>query len=398
MSKVIVIGAGASGVIAALKASEKNEVILVDSNDKIGKKILLTGNGRCNYWNEFISLDKYNTDNQEKLESILNHKEETFDYLLKLGIYPKKKNEYFYPASNQAFSVREIFDSELKKRNIKIITNFKVDNIKKLNNGFEIINNEEKLICDKLIIATGSKAYPKTGSEGFFFEMADSFDLKMNPVLPSLTSLKTDDTLFKDLSGIRTDAKVSLYIDNTFIKEDEGEVQFTDNGISGICVFNISSNASKALYLNKNVEVRINLLPYLNEDFISFMEKRNKLIPNHTIYELFESIFNYKLINVLFKKTKISFNAHWESLTSKEKELLKDNITNFYVKIIDTGSFDKAQVCTGGISLDEINESMEINKIPDLYLVGEVLDVDGICGGFNLAFAFITGYIAGKDI
>ena len=235
MSKVVIIGAGASGIIAALKASEKNEVILLESSDKCGKKILLTGNGKCNYWNNNININKYQTDDINKLEDILKNKDDVLNYLYNLGIYPKIKNDLYYPYSNQASSIEQIFLDELNKRNIIIKTNYKVKEIIK-KEKFIIKSDMEEIESDKLIIATGSKALNKT--DDTMFNILKKLNHKINPILPSLVPLKTNK---EDWNGVRCDASVNLYINDKFIKQESGEIQLTDYGVSGICIFNISS-------------------------------------------------------------------------------------------------------------------------------------------------------------
>ena len=181
MSKVIVIGAGASGIIAALKASDNNKVILIDGNDKCGKKILVTGNGKCNYWNEDISINNYYTSDRNLLNNILQKNKEVLYYLDSIGIYPKIKNGYYYPYSGIAASIREIFEKELIRKKIKTLYNTKVINIEKNDDSYLVITNNEKIYADKLIIATGSKASPKTGSDGFGYDIAKQFGHKIRP-------------------------------------------------------------------------------------------------------------------------------------------------------------------------------------------------------------------------
>lgn len=391
MKKVVVIGAGASGIIAALKASEKNEVILLESGDKCGKKILLTGNGRCNYWNSNININNYQTDDIVKLESILKNKDVVLKYLYNLGIYPKIKNDLYYPYSNQASSIEQIFINELNKRNIKIKTNFKIKEILK-KDKFIIKSEQEEIVSDKLVIATGSKALNKT--DDTMLNILKKFNHKINPVLPSLVPLKTNK---EDWNGVRCDASVNLYVNNQFIKQELGEIQLTDYGVSGICIFNISSIVSKNLNKKNKIKLKINFLPTINNVY-EFMEERNKILKNDNIEELLESLLPYKLLFVILKKSKIKKEQYWNNLNNEQKNNLCKNIESFELEVIDTLSYDRAQVCTGGVSLKEVNINMESNIIKDLYIVGEILDVDGICGGFNLAFAFITGYIAGSDI
>jgi len=397
MSKVVVIGAGASGIIASLKASEHNEVILIDGNDKCGKKLLITGNGKCNYWNDDININNYFTNDKNLLENILNKNNEVLNYLEKMGIYPKIKNGYYYPASGLAASIREIFEKELNRCNVKTLYNTKVLNVEKNNDKFIVDTSNEKINCDKVIIATGSKAAPKTGSDGFGYDIAKKFGHTIDPILPALVGLKSNDKNIKEWAGVRTDVKLTLYVNNESLKEEIGEIQLTEDGISGICTFNISGKVSRSLYENKKVIVKINFVPTIN-NFYEFMERRNELLPNRTIEELLESILNYKLTNVILKRCHLNKNEYYNNLSVKDKKLLIENISQFEITINDTNSFDKAQVCTGGISLNEINENMESIYVKNLYLIGELLDVDGKCGGFNLAFAFITGYIAGMSV
>lgn len=401
MSKVAVIGGGASGMIAAIKASDNHEVILLEANDKCGKKILLTGNGKCNYWNSDISLDNYNTDDIDILNEIIskNNQKEVLSFLENLGIYPKIKNGYYYPYSNQASSVRTLLLNEIERRKIKIIYNFKVESIIKDENNFIIKNDTDEIVCDKVILSTGSCASPKTGSDGSGYELAKLLNHSINLVTPSLVQLKGNESYFKEWNGVRCDSKVTLFIDNKKEKEELGEIQLTDYGISGICTFNISGLATKNLELGKKVVVKINFLPSLNNSFYDWFTKRNNNIPNYTIEELLESVIPYKLMFVLLKKANIDKTKNWNELTEEEKIKLSNMIEDFEIEITGYHSFDRCQVATGGVSLKEIKpNTMESTVTPNLYLVGELLDVDGKCGGFNLAFAFISGYLAGRGV
>ena len=385
---VIVIGAGASGIIAALRLSKKANVLLLEKNDKSSKKILITGNGRCNYWNSNIDVSKYNTDSKTNLERILTRKNDTFEFLTNLGIYPTIKDDYYYPHSLSSLSIKEIFDKALKK-SVKVEYNVEVLDVKKDNNKFIVATNNGEYKCDKLILAMGSKASPKTGSDGKIYEILNNFGLKINPVLPSLVGLKTNQKYTKDWNGIRVEGSLKLFIDGKFVKESVGEIQLTDYGISGICVFNLSSIVSKALYENKEVRIKIN---FFEENFYEFMNKRNLDL---NLEDSLESLFNYKLMHIFFHLSKVNKERHWKDLSESDKRSLANVINEFNIKIEEVGSFDRAQVCTGGLSLNEINPETMETHVDNLYVIGEALDVDGECGGFNLAFAFITGYIVG---
>ena len=254
------------------------------------------------------------------------------------------------------------------------------------------VSDTEEIISDKLVIATGSKALNKT--DDTIFNILKKFNHKINPVLPSLVPLKTNK---EDWNGVRCDALVSLYVNDKLIKQETGEIQLTDYGVSGICIFNISSIVSKNLYLKNKVNLKINFLPTINNIY-QFIDERNKLLNNYNIEELLESLLPYKLLFVILKKSKIKKEEYWNNLNIEQKNNLCKNIESFELKVTDTLSYDRAQVCTGGISLKEVDINMESKKLKDLYIIGEILDVDGICGGYNLAFAFITGYIVGSDI
>ncbi|MBQ6999245.1 MAG: aminoacetone oxidase family FAD-binding enzyme [Clostridia bacterium] len=399
MSTVAVVGAGAAGIVAALKASKKHRVVLLDGNDKCGKKILLTGNGRCNYWNSVLGAHMYETDNIEHLETILSKDniEACLDYLEKLGIYPKIKNGYYYPYSNHAASIREIFQKKIDNSSIEFKTNFKVKDINNRSGEFLLASDSGKTVkCDKVIIAAGSKAAPKTGSDGSGYMLAKKTGHSINSVLPSLTGLVSLGKFLKEWEKIRCDAKVSLFANGSFVKEDTGEIQLTSTGISGICTFNISGAAAKCIERKEKVMVKINFMPHLENGFYDWFSKRCEILSEYTLEEALESIFNYKLMFVFLKIAGVSKDDIWNRLPENKKQTLCRTIEEFSLDISGTENFERAQVCTGGVPLSEINPyTMESNIEKGLYLAGEVLDVDGRCGGYNLAFAFISGYIAG---
>lgn len=394
--KIAIIGAGASGMMAALQIDKKNKVFLIDGNEYMGKKILSTGNGKCNYWNESIGIDKYNTDSTKDLERIIEKKEEVYKYLEdELKIYPKIKDGYYYPYSKTAASIREIFERKvLEKENIEFINNFKVINIKEIDGKYRLIGSHKTLEVDKIIIATGSYAAPKTGSDGSIFEILSKMGININKMTPALVPLIGKDLILKEWNGVRTDVKLSLIDNNEVVKEENGEIQLTDYGISGIVTFNISSLASKMINEEKECYVLIDFIPEIN-NLKDFIDKRSN---NSTLESIFESIFNYKLSFALIKSSYLERDDIWEELDDSEKNKLIENIKSYKLKIIDTEGFDRAQVARGGIPLKELDENFKSKFNNDLYIIGEATDVDGICGGFNLSYAFISGYIAGKGI
>ena len=397
MKKVVIIGAGASGVIASIFASKNKEVIILERNSTPLKKLLLTGNGRCNYFNDNQDISNYNSSNIDLIKQIVTEKNinSVKDFFLSIGIIPKIKDGYYYPYSNLASSIKMALLKEASLRGVKIKLDYLVTDVKKINDKF-IVNNEME--CDYLILSTGSKAYPKTGSDGIGYSILKSFNHKIIKVMPALTQLIGDKSYFKDWAGIRCEAKVSMYENNKFIKTEVGELQLTKTGLSGICIFNLSSNIRKGLDKNYKEEIGVNFIPFV-ENIEEFLDDRNNKLKNRNIIELLEGIINYKLLKIILNECKINENNNLDYLTFKEKETLYNNLINFKVNIIDTNDFDNAQVCSGGVDLNEINlNTMESKLVSNLFITGELLDIDGICGGYNLTLAWISGILAGSYI
>lgn len=397
--KVVVIGGGASGILAALKASEHADVTLIERNNKIAKKILITGNGKCNFWNKEIDTSKYNSSNIEVLEGILQRKDEVYKYLTEnLGITPIEKNGYIYPYSKTASSIEETFNRELKKKNISILYDLKVTDLKTNDPDVQVyLSDNTHIKADKVIIATGSKAASKTGSDGSGYDLLSSLGESIVTISPALVPLKISDEEKNIWGGIRTDVKLTIKDNTKIIKEEFGEIQLTDYGISGIVTFNISSVISKGILNNKKLDVIIDFLPKI-DNLSDFLENKNKLMQASSLEELLETLFNYKLMSALLKRANLNKNLKWNNLSKEEKEYLIDAIKYFKINVIATEDYEKAQVCRGGLSLQEVDDKMSLRSNNNIKVVGELLDVDGICGGYNLAFAFITGYIAGDEI
>ncbi|MBR3229630.1 MAG: aminoacetone oxidase family FAD-binding enzyme [Bacilli bacterium] len=394
MKDICIIGGGASGLAAAITAAKKGKkVTIIERNEKCGKKILITGSGKCNYFNDNQNINKYHSTNRELIKEIITeeniNKVKTF--FNKLGIIPKIIDGYYYPFSRTSVTIQNALIEEAKKLNVEIIYNIKVEKI--IKKDFFIINPEkEKIKAKKIVLCSGSKAAPKTGSDGSGYDLAMSFNHKIIKPHPALISLKGDKNYYKKWSGVRTEAILKLYEDNNFIKEEKGEIQLTDQGISGIVTFNLSNLITQKLKTHEEI-IYINFIPFLKENNLDSLFKTNKKIS-----EVLERILNYKLVNVLIKEAKLKTN-YYDKLDKKEKNKLLNTLTNFKIKITETGSFDKAQVCTGGVSLEEINlKTMESKKEKNLYLAGEILDINGDCGGYNLTFAWLSGILVGENI
>lgn len=400
MQKIVIIGGGASGLTAAINAkNDNNEIIILEQNSTCGKKLSITGNGKCNYWNIDQDLSHYHSYNNEYLKSIIDAdiQKSSLDFLTNIGIVPRIKNGYYYPSSNQASTVVSSLLIEAKLKNIVIKTNKLVEKIVKENEKFKIICQDEIIICDILVASMGSNASINKPYNGY--KLLKGLGHTVITPLPSLVGLKSNKNYFKEWSGIRTNATIYHLEDNEIINRETGEIQLTDYGVSGICIFNLSEKISKGLNKNKQEEILINFYPEVNTSFRDWLENRNNELKNRNIMELLEGSLNYKLVKVILKVTKIDENLSWKDIEEVKKKELIRNLTNHKLEITSTNSEQKAQVMSGGIPLTEINcKTMESLICKNLYITGEILDVDGDCGGYNLGFAWMSGIRAGKSI
>ncbi len=397
--KVGIIGGGASGMMSAILLNREGfDVTILEKNSTLGKKILMTGNGRCNYFNQDIGVDKYYTSDYEFLKTIVNEENilKVKEFLNSLGLVPRIKNGYYYPMSNTATSVLNAFLTEIERLKIKTILDSEINNIKRKENKYQIMVNGKKMFFDKIIIAIGSKAGLKENAN---YELLNSLGIKMTPILPALCPLVLNGDFFNKWSGIRAEARVSIYENDKFLKSDLGEVQLTDYGISGICVMNLSSLVSKALYQKQKVKVHLNFLPNIEKENIDkWLTLRDNTLYQRTVIELLESIIPYKLLYILVSKAGIKSNCHYKSLTKKEKDDLINNLSDLTLEIRETKEIFKGQVVTGGIPINRIKTTLEDKEYAGLYYTGEILDVDGICGGFNLGFAWLSSIVVSEDI
>lgn len=399
MCDIVIIGGGVSGIVSAIKSfNGRNRITILERNDKCLKKLLLTGNGRCNYFNDDTSISNYHSMREDLLDKVINSDNMScvLDFYNELGIIPKIKNGYYYPFSNQASTVRDALMFEVMKLGISIKYNYLVEKIERSNNKF-IIN--DSIVCDKVIIATGSCSYPKTGSDGMGYDFLRKFGHNIIKPLPALVQLNSDFKYCRELSGIRSDVILSLYEDDEFISSSVGEVQLTDYGISGICTFNLSHFVTRGLDVGKKEVIKVNFLPFIKDNYMEWFNTYSNKHNDKNIYMLLCNILNYKLVKVILKVCSIDNEIYYNELDYNSRSLLIDNLTNFKFNIVSTKDFNFSQVCNGGVSLDEVNLSTFESLIVDgLYITGEVLDINGNCGGYNLICAVISGILVGDDL
>ena len=396
MYDVIIVGAGASGTFCALSLKYNNpnlNVLLLEKNDKLGKKLLITGNGRCNIGNKNINISDYNSNSSlEYFKKIIETGSDNYAYLLKtFGVFITNEENRLYPCSNQALTVCKSFERALINYGVEVKYNYDVNNINKVNDMF-IINNSLK--SKMVVIATGGKTYSKTGSTGMGYELLKSFGHNITNLYPSLTSLKTNFKYIKDLAGVRVNSKVSLYDSRCLVSEEKGQLQFTKDSLSGICIFNLSRYIGKLIDNKKELSVRVDFMP--DNTFDELYDYINSF-SNYNLEDAISCILNNKLAMVIAKNIKLA-GKKVSSLSDSDLTIAVENIKNMKFDIIGTGDFENAQVTCGGVFLNEFTSDLESNKCKGLYAIGEVLDVDGKCGGYNLSWAFNSALIVSDII
>ncbi|MDO4272038.1 MAG: NAD(P)/FAD-dependent oxidoreductase [Eubacteriales bacterium] len=380
--RIVIAGAGASGLTAAIMAARRGAAVTVlEQNDKPGKKICATGNGRCNLTNINMPPDAYRGTCPDFVSPALKafSVQDTIRFFSELGIYTINKKGYLYPRSGQAQSVADVLAMEARSLGVKIKTRETVKNIVK-DDVWKVQTETWVYEADAVILANGSKSSNIAGSDGSGYVLAKNLGHNIIPPLPALTPLKCKGNYYSSWAGVRTEGEITLHINDIPLKSEEGELQLTEYGISGIPVFQLSRYAVRALEENCRVTLSVDFLPEFSEEGLhAFLEQRAKNCPYKNQKELLVGLFPDKLIKVLC-----------------EQKNLEQAIKAYPLTVTGGLSFPYAQVCSGGVDTREVNAvTMESFLEKGIYFAGELLDIDGTCGGYNLQWAWSSGAVAG---
>ena len=392
-----IIGAGASGMAAALAAAEKPDVnvILLERQARVGRKLQATGNGRCNLSNINADRGGYNGTDPEFVHSAIASfdPQTTLNWFADLGLYTvTEESGKVYPYSDQANSVVDVLRLNLNKPNITLKLGFDVEKVQKTEKGFVITGNEETIPCDKLIIACGSLAGSKLGGTMSGYKLLAKLGHKSTRLRPSLVQIKADWSGCAALKGVRANCHIQILKDSKLFKESCGELQLTELGISGPVVFEISRDVC---YGGGEWTAQIDFLPGWTEEKLSaeLEKRRNTDLP---MEELLTGILHNRLGRVMTKTAGIRGKNFTKELSNTEVEAVCEAVKNLEIPLTEPLGMDSAQVTAGGVLTDQFDETtMESRLVPGLYACGEVLDIDGDCGGYNLQWAWSSGRCAG---
>ena len=387
MKKVVIIGGGASGMMAAIQAARTGAAVtLLEHNEKPGKKILATGNGRCNLTNLVQEPSRYRSSQPDFPWKIITQYplEDTLAFFSELGIYTKDRNGWVYPYSDQAAGVAQVLELEARHQKVKIKTTEEVTDILREDGQYLVKTATWQYPCDSVIISCGSSASNVEGSSTTGYELAEKLGHTVVKPLPSLCGIRGKDNYYAKWAGSRMDGRITLEIDGETVGEEQGEILFTEYGISGIGVFQLSRYAVHGTDEGKIATYHLDLMPQLTkEELVKLLLDRQQAGSYKNPQELLIGLLPRKMIDVLVKKT-------------YEPEKIAERLKDWQVPVKGAYALQQAQICSGGVDPRELTEQLESRLHPGIYFTGEVIDVDGPCGGYNLQWAWSSGAVAGR--
>lgn len=394
-----IIGGGASGMCAALAAAENEsaQVVLFERQSRVGKKLLSTGNGRCNLTNMNICLDRYHGDAANFAESALAQfpVSETLAWFSQLGLMTvEEPTGRVYPYSDHANSVVDVLRFALNKPNIQVKTGCEVMKLRKTKEGFVVTTQEEEYFCNKVIVACGGLAGTKVGGSMAGYKLLKSMGHQVTRLRPSLVQLKSSWHGCVALKGVRANCRVQILRDNEAVAESVGELQFTEYGLSGPVIFEVSRDVCQS---SGKWLCRLDFLPDVTVEVLQEMLAGRKRLPI-LAEDILVGILHNRLGRVLVAAAGIAGQANADAVTDGEVEELCRLIKGLEVQLTEPMGMDSAQVTAGGVITHEFDPAtMESRLVPGLYACGEVLDIDGDCGGYNLQWAWSSGTVAGRN-
>lgn len=414
--KIAVVGGGAAGMTAAIHAARLGaQVVIYERNDRVGRKILSTGNGKCNFSNEKMGPDCYYGSGVSFVDALYEKAGvmQVKEFFQGLGMRIRSRNGYLYPASEQAATVLDVLRFELERQAVCVHTGQQVTDLIRQPDGFLVVTAEgKKEHYTAVILACGGKAAPMTGSDGAGFLLAQKMGHRIIPTVPALVALRCKEDFYKRVAGVRCDAQLTLRIDGAPVRTERGELQWTDYGISGIPVFQFSREAAYALQKKRQVTVGIDLMPdgaaavsggtyggntggYFDEDEGFWKERWDKQA-EQTMEQFVTGLVNKKIGLLILKLSGIRETDRAAGVSAACRKKLAKLCRSFPVEIKGTNAYEQAQVCAGGVDFGEIMPTLQSKLVPGLFFAGEILDIDGICGGYNLQWAWSSGIVAGQ--
>ena len=394
-----IIGAGASGMAAALWASrELNvQVVLMERQARVGRKLQATGNGRCNLSNEKFHISHYHGEDPTFTEQVFSQfgVEDTLNWFSSLGLCTvTEQSGKVYPYSDQANSVVDVLRLALDKENITLRLGFEAEKIKYSPNGFTVESKEEIVTCDRLIVACGGLAGSKLGGTMAGYKLLSKLGHRSTKLRPNLVQIQSRWQALSSLKGVRANCNVEILHNGDMFAQSRGELQFTEQGLSGPVIFEISRDVCSA---SGSWIARLDFMPQWNEDKL-MAHLQNRMQTNYPIDELLTGVLHNRLGRVLTQCAGIKGKAYCKDLSQRELEELCRCVKALEVELTEPMGMENAQVTAGGVLTDDFDPyTLESKKIPGLFVCGELLDVDGDCGGYNLQWAWSSGCVAGRN-
>ncbi len=400
---MIIIGAGAAGLCAAITAARAGQQVqLLEKNSKIGKKILVSGNGKCNITNRFIVPYRFHSSNPSFVKKVLAGYDfqRIAHFLNSIGLeLTEGKEGKMFPMSMQASAVTELLEYEAKRAGVQLVCDCTVTRIEHEGDTFRLETSQGMKRCHTLLIASGSPAAPQLGSNDSGYAFALKLGHSLIPRHPSLVQLCSEESWVKQCAGVKVAGKATLYANGEQITQKEGDLLFTNYGISGLAILDLSREASIRLAQFDYCELSLDLIPTLTKEKLTqLLLNRIDRTSQKPVGLWLQGVLHKKLVKIILKDSKCQSRVEGE-LDRKEVNRLVHSIKNLKLSISDTKGFQGAEVATGGIDTREIDpETMASKILPNLYFAGEILDVDGDRGGFNFHFAWVGGLRVGQTL